>query len=203
VIQDRARRTHAAILTAAREVFAEVGYDGARIDDIAARAKANKQRIYAYFTDKQGLFAAVQAEAIAALASYEEAIIERLEQDPTQLAPLLQDAYLRFHRQHPEFWRLLAWANLSPGAAAAAGNRTRRAVLERLRAVHRRAQKAGAVLAGHSFDAWFVSLTAVIYFLFANQRTASANLGLRLETPGHIERFAGECLSLLSGRPAR
>ncbi len=202
--QERARRTHSAILIAAREVFAQAGYDGARIDDIAVRAKANKQRIYAYFTDKQGLFAAVQAEAIATLAGYEEQILEQAELEPARLPVLLQHTYLRFHREHPEFWRLLAWSNLrAEDPTPRRGRGARRPAIDRLRAVFLRAQAEGAVAAGVPFEAWFVSITAVIYFLFANQRTASVNLGLSLEKPGHLERLAGECLALLGGKPSR
>ena len=48
-LQQRAIETRKRILTAARELFAERGYSGATVDEIALRAKANKQRIYAYF----------------------------------------------------------------------------------------------------------------------------------------------------------
>ena len=48
--------TRAALLGAATEVFAEVGYAGARVDEIAERARVNKRMIYEYFGDKQGLY---------------------------------------------------------------------------------------------------------------------------------------------------
>ncbi len=44
------------LLEAAIDEFAEVGLSGARVDRIAQRAGANKQLIYYYFTDKNGLF---------------------------------------------------------------------------------------------------------------------------------------------------
>ena len=48
-----------AILNAAEEVFAVQGFDGARIDAIAAAAGYNKSLIFHYFDDKLGLYAAV------------------------------------------------------------------------------------------------------------------------------------------------
>ncbi len=48
-----------AILNAAEEVFAEHGFDGARIDAIAAAAGYNKSLIFQYFGDKLGLYAEV------------------------------------------------------------------------------------------------------------------------------------------------
>jgi TetR/AcrR family transcriptional regulator len=44
------------MLEAAIDEFAEFGLAGARVDRIATRAGANKQLIYYYFTDKDGLF---------------------------------------------------------------------------------------------------------------------------------------------------
>ena len=51
-----ARKT---ILDAAEEIFAENGFDGARIDAIAAASGYNKSLIFHYFGDKLGLYTAV------------------------------------------------------------------------------------------------------------------------------------------------
>src|SRR5437764_14854072 len=45
-----------AILEAAEEVFAKNGFDGARIDAIAAASGYNKSLIFHYFGDKLGLY---------------------------------------------------------------------------------------------------------------------------------------------------
>lgn len=44
---------------AAKEVFAEVGFEGARVDEIAKRAGVNKAMIYYRIGDKQSLYAEV------------------------------------------------------------------------------------------------------------------------------------------------
>lgn len=49
------------ILDAAAEVFAEKGFDGARVDAIAARAGVNKAMLYYHVGDKRQLYAAVIA----------------------------------------------------------------------------------------------------------------------------------------------
>ncbi|MCU0493037.1 MAG: TetR/AcrR family transcriptional regulator [Chloroflexaceae bacterium] len=51
--------TRQRILAAAEAIFAQQGYDGARVDVIAAQANINKRMLYHYFTDKEGLYAAV------------------------------------------------------------------------------------------------------------------------------------------------
>ncbi|MEW5807078.1 MAG: TetR/AcrR family transcriptional regulator [Acidobacteriota bacterium] len=47
------------IITAASEVFAEEGFAGARVDEIARRARINKAMLYYHFGDKASLYAAV------------------------------------------------------------------------------------------------------------------------------------------------
>ncbi|HXF54478.1 MAG TPA: helix-turn-helix domain-containing protein [Hyphomicrobiaceae bacterium] len=53
-----------AILDAALTVFAERGYEAARLDDIAARAGIAKGTLYLYFADKQALFEALIHSAV-------------------------------------------------------------------------------------------------------------------------------------------
>jgi AcrR family transcriptional regulator len=47
------------ILAAAKEVFAEVGFAGARVDEIARRADVNKASLYYHIGDKKALYAEV------------------------------------------------------------------------------------------------------------------------------------------------
>ncbi|MGJ4952811.1 TetR/AcrR family transcriptional regulator [Bradyrhizobium sp. HKCCYLS20291] len=52
------------ILDAAREVFLERGFDGTSIDEIAERAPASKPTIYARYSGKPALFAAIVERSI-------------------------------------------------------------------------------------------------------------------------------------------
>ena len=47
------------LVEVARSVFAELGYDGASIEEIAARAEVSKPIVYEHFGGKEGLFAVV------------------------------------------------------------------------------------------------------------------------------------------------
>jgi AcrR family transcriptional regulator len=51
------RRTQ--LVGVAKEVFAEFGYDGASIEEIASRAKVSKPIVYEHFGGKEGLYAVV------------------------------------------------------------------------------------------------------------------------------------------------
>ncbi len=63
------------IIEAATAVFAENGYGGARVDEIAIRARVNKAMVYYHVGDKEQLYATVIAENVdRALATMQQAI---------------------------------------------------------------------------------------------------------------------------------
>ena len=57
--QRDAVRTRAELLEAATGVFADAGYSGARIDEIARQTRTTKRMIYYYFGGKEQLYLAV------------------------------------------------------------------------------------------------------------------------------------------------
>ena len=60
--------TRTAIFTAAAAAFAERGFDGTGVDEIAASAGVNKAMIYYHFGSKRKLYAAVLDDMFAAVA---------------------------------------------------------------------------------------------------------------------------------------
>ena len=111
--------TRAALLSAATEVFAEVGYAGARVDEIAERARVNKRMIYEYFGDKHGLYRDVLTSRLAlpAFSSHETG-------DPREAVAELIRWYFGLLAGDPAFARLLAW-----GMLAGSGSRKKHAPL--------------------------------------------------------------------------
>lgn len=104
---DRSDGTRARILAAARSEFAELGVAGARVDSIAATANINKQRIYAYFGDKEQLFDAVLTNAFERLT--DAVPLPQSRRELVEYASRVFD----FHVQNPDFNRLLAWEALA------------------------------------------------------------------------------------------
>lgn len=76
-----ANGTPESLLKAATEVFAKKGFSGARVDEIAQRAGANKAMIYYYFGPKQELYDAV-AQRLFALPLQEVERVRHAEADP-------------------------------------------------------------------------------------------------------------------------
>ena len=106
-----AERTRKEILEVATREFAERGYAGARVDDIAARMRTTKRMIYYYFGGKEQLFVAVLERAYAEIRRAEQAVdVDQL--DP--LAALRRIAELTFdhHESHPDFIRLVSIENI-------------------------------------------------------------------------------------------
>ncbi|MGX1315797.1 AcrR family transcriptional regulator [Streptomyces calvus] len=67
-----AARTRAEILDVATQEFARAGYDGARVDEIAARTRTTKRMIYYYFGGKEQLFTAVLERAYGVIREAEQ-----------------------------------------------------------------------------------------------------------------------------------
>lgn len=103
--------TRARILAAARTEFARHGLAGARVDRIAAEARASKERLYAYFGDKRSLFTAV-------LAVNMQETTDRIPRDARDL-PGFVSAMFDHATENPDHLRMLDWARLEnePGLA--------------------------------------------------------------------------------------
>lgn len=113
-LQRDAARTRAELLAVATEVFAEDGYSGARVDDIAERTRTTKRMIYYYFGGKEQLYNAVLENAYQGIREAERAI-DVDEADP--IAAIRQLAELTFdhHVSHDAFVRLVAIENIHRG----------------------------------------------------------------------------------------
>jgi AcrR family transcriptional regulator len=106
-----ADRTRAEILEVATSVFADQGYSGARVDEIAARTSTTKRMLYYYFGSKEGLYLAVLERAYAGIRSLEQQVdVEHL--PPEQAIRELAELTFDHHESHPDFIRLVTVENI-------------------------------------------------------------------------------------------
>ncbi|HPR88257.1 MAG TPA: TetR/AcrR family transcriptional regulator, partial [bacterium] len=87
--------------------FIARGFDGARMQEIADRAGANKAMIYYYFDSKEALFNAIFSEAFANLVQMFTPVFAAEAVDPQELVPHLVHLHLDFLGKHPEVPRLI------------------------------------------------------------------------------------------------
>ena len=106
-----ADRTRAEILDVATSEFAERGYNGARVDEIAARTSTTKRMIYYYFGGKKQLYLAVLERAYARIRAAEQAVnVDHL--DPVAAIRRLTEITFDHHEAHPDFIRLVSIENV-------------------------------------------------------------------------------------------
>lgn len=114
----RGETTREAILTAAEVVFAEHGFDGARIDTIANVSGYNKNLIFRYFGDKLGLYTQVLKRADREMGELLARVFAPLLEDETAASQARQfRAFLEtmlqtlfdYLLEHPRFVRMLNW----------------------------------------------------------------------------------------------
>jgi len=177
-MQQRAIQTRNAILSSARNEFSAKGFHGARVDVIAAQSGVNKQRLYANFKDKAGLFSEVLKSVFIDLAKEENQLLKLSPQNIPRLAELILDCYVCLHTRHPEFWRLLAWENLAGGQHSSGLAGLKDPVLKHLRSLYVQGQKTGHFMKDVPFEGFIFNLLAVSYFMVSNRHTLKRSTGL-------------------------
>src|ERR1700682_4275525 len=166
-------RTRQKILVAATQEFARYGLGGARVDRIAARAGANKRMLYYYFRDKDNLFlAALEARYAHIRAAERELQLDQVE--PLEALKRLVEFTWNYFLAHPEFMTLLNSENLHKGRHVRRSRRVPQLhspLVETLRAVLRRGERAGIFRKGVDPVQLYISIAGGGYFYLSNRYT--------------------------------
>jgi AcrR family transcriptional regulator len=94
------------ILAAAAAAFAEKGFDGAGVDEIARRAGVNKAMLYDHVGDKAALYGTVLLDAVERAHAGVRRLLEEVA-DPRRQIAGIQGVFLSLFREAPEIPRLL------------------------------------------------------------------------------------------------
>jgi AcrR family transcriptional regulator len=106
-----ADRTRADLLRVATEVFAQDGYSGARVDEIAERTRTTKRMIYYYFGGKEQLYLAVLEQAYLGIREAESNLVVG-DLGPVDAIRRLAELTYDHHTGHPAFIRLVSIENI-------------------------------------------------------------------------------------------
>ena len=163
------------ILAAAKAEFAKKGLGGARVDDIAARAKANKRMMYHYFGNKDDLFAHVVEDAYGEFREREGALeLDGLE--PIAAVKALIAFIWKYFIDNPEFITLVNSENLHKARHIKKSERMlemSRSFVGRMQQLLDRGAKAGVFREGLDPVQVNISIAAVGYYYLTNRFTGS------------------------------
>ena len=181
--------TEARILAAAKADFAERGFGGARVDEIARRADANKRMIYYYFKSKEGLFRRVVEDAYLDIRNAER----QLALDHLGAREALE-TLIRFTWTHylanPEFISLVNSENLYRARHMKRAGRptvAMRKLVEMVRAILERGVEEGVFRFGVDPVQLNITIAAIGYYYLAYRYTGSILFERDFMNPNALE----------------
>jgi AcrR family transcriptional regulator len=195
-----AKRTREAILVAAEDRFARLGFEGTSVQQIGEAAGVARSTPAYFFRSKEALYEAVLARAVAR--AQEVMARAYAEGDENRSAEDAVEAYvgvfIDFLGNDKNFVRLIQREALEDGSRVA--EFFRRSVDEALAAVGPAAAKAGI-----SPERLALDLTALCWYPFAHEHTVLPALGMKARDPAFLEeqkRHLGDLVRAMT-RPGR
>lgn len=169
--------TREKILEVAEEHFAEKGFFGARVDEIADSADINKRMLYAHFGSKEGLYTAALVKTYKRLAEFEKQFIIKGIAPVASIRNIVLTSF-RFLSQNPNFVRMLMWENLNTAKSVPRDELAslKEPSLEYMREQIRRGKEQGIFRADADEFHTVFSLMNLCFSYFSNIHTMSAML---------------------------
>jgi AcrR family transcriptional regulator len=181
-------RTQAQILAAATAEFTAKGLGGARVDEIAHRARVNKRMIYHYFGDKEGLYLAVLETAYSGIRTAELGL-HLADKDPVEGMRELVLFTWQYFIHHPEFLSLLGTENLHHASYLKRSKKIRdlhSPLVGMIAGLLERGAKQGTFRRGVDPVDLYISIAALGFFYMSNRFTLSTIFGRDLAAPANL-----------------
>lgn len=189
----KSARTRAKLLEKALVEFSKRGFEGARVDTIAAEAKINKAMIYHYFGSKDDLYVAVLEHAYEAIRERER------ELDLTHLPPVegiqrLAAFTFSYLLENPWWIALLNDENMHRASHLRRSRRVRvisTPLIETITDLLDRGMKEGVFRSGVDPRHVYLLLSGMCYFYVSNAHTLSLVLERELLSPKARSGYLG------------
>ena len=175
-------RTAKNILAAALIEFSAKGLAGARVDEIAERAKSNKRMLYHYFGNKEDLFLAVLEYMYSEIRAHEEDL-HLSDLSPIEAIRKLTGFTFNYYLEHPEFIRLLNSENLAGARHIKKSEKVRdmhSPLVDRIDEVLVRGVGEGLFREGVDPVQLYISIASLGYFYLSNAATLETIFGTDL-----------------------
>ena len=182
--------TRAALLSTAISEFADKGFAGARVDEIANRAGVNKQLLYHHFGNKDDLYR-VALETVYSEIREKEKALHLGDLSPLEAMRALIGFSFDYLVEHPEFIKLVSDENAQGAPHAAKSDELTEMhwpLVELLRETLRRGAEQGVLRDDMDPVNVYISIAGISYFFFSNNPTLSAIFGKKLNTKEAIAR---------------
>lgn len=186
------------ILSAALDAFAEHGFHGAAMRDIARRAGVSQGLIPHHFGDKESLWNLV-GERISE--DFLDFIAPALEVDDvtSRSIPNLLEVYMQYWRAHPAALRVQLWRVL--GALDAERKLRAERLTERIVPLFKRAQEAGYVRSDIPAGQAMITTGALIQYRLHSVLELACALAVTGETAESDDQFLCYVYSLIAAPP--
>ena len=184
-------RTKLEILAVATQEFADRGFAGARVDEIAAQTRTTKRMIYYYFGSKELLYIAALEKAYEAIRITEQSVdIDNL--DPVSAVRKLAELTFDRHEANPNFSRLVSHENMQRAQFITAGGGfpgLDRPVIKMLQYALEQGHSSGVFRRDIDVFDVHMLISSFCFFRINNQYTFQANFGRSLVDPARREMY--------------
>jgi AcrR family transcriptional regulator len=181
--------TQKRILAAAKREFSRLGLGGARVDDIAEKANANKRMIYHYFGSKEDLFKKVLEDAYQDIRAAESKLDLAGLPAKEALEKLVRFTW-KYYLDHPEFLTLVNSENLHKARHLKTSTNIEainRPLHGMVQDILDRGVREGVFRAGIDEMQLNVTIAAVSYYYFTNRFTGAVLYKRDFMTPAALE----------------
>lgn len=194
-------RVRARILQAAVAEFSDKGLGGARVDEIARRAGANKRMLYHYFGDKDALFLAALEKAYEDIRSAEQEL-HLGDLEPEEAMRRLVSFTFDYLTGASYFIHLLNNENLHKARHLKKSKRIRdmhSTMVSMLDDVLCRGAATGVFRRDADPVQLFITITGIAYFYFSNIHTLSTIFGRKFTSKAERDERHAHVVSAVMG----
>ncbi|GLC29192.1 TetR/AcrR family transcriptional regulator [Clostridium omnivorum] len=113
---EKSKEAKTKILKAAEAIFAEKGFDGARVDEIAKKAKVNKALLYYYFENKEKLLEELVRDNINQTMNKKEKVLKEIKSFNKEDIEVFFDKVFKHLEERKDILRIITIEALKSGS---------------------------------------------------------------------------------------